>query len=413
MQRPNILVILVDDIGMGDFGFTGAKDIPTPNIDRLAKSGAVCTSGYVTPMCAPTRAAFLTGRYPQRFGLEDNRPCDGMKNGLPREVTLLPQRLREAGYTTHLVGKWHLGKGDNSEFAPRNRGFDTFFGYFGAFGQYVNPTYSRDGKESVVTGYGTDLLTDEACKIIEARHDKPYFLHLAYTAAHLKQEAKPEDLAKFTHLEPKRQMAAAIIHNLDTNIGKLMTKLDPNTLVFFLSDNGGEPRVLGTLNGPLRGQKFDVYEGGVRVPFVVRWPGQIKPGTRLDTPVSAIDIQPTVLAAAGIPQPPDQDGLNLLPALTRKGKLPERPHFWHTTDHATWQQARRSPNLSAVRLGDWKLVIKEEGAVTELYNLKQDLSEKQDQAAKEPPRVAELRQLFDAWNAKNQPQTFPPKQVRK
>lgn len=414
---PNVLVVLVDDIGIGDFGFTGAKDIPTPNIDRLAQSGAVCTNGYVTSMCAPTRVAMLTGRDPQRFGIEDNRPLDGMKNGLDPKVVLLPQRLRESGYTTHLVGKWHLGKGERFQYAPRNRGFDTFFGYFGAFGQYLNPTYSRDGKESIYDGYGTDILTREACKIVEEKHTKPYFMHLAYTAAHLKQEAKPEDLAKFSGLDPKRQMAAAIISNLDGNIGKLLDSLrnsgtENDTLLFFLSDNGAEPGVLGTQNGLLRGQKFDVYEGGVRVPFVVRWPGMVRAGTRFEKLVSGIDIQPTILAAAGIKAPDDQDGMNLLPAITGKGSLPDRALFWHTTDHRRWNGSGRSPNLSAVRKGDWKLVMKEEDSSTELYNLDRDIGEKQNLAAREPDQVAELRGLFNRWNSHNRPQTFPAKQVR-
>jgi arylsulfatase A-like enzyme len=415
---PNVLLIVVDDIGIGDFGFTGAKDIPTPNLDRLAKSGTVCTNGYVTPMCAPTRVALMTGRDPQRFGIEDNRPLDGMKNGLDPKIPLLPQRLREAGYTTHLVGKWHMGKGERFEFAPRNRGFDTFFGYFGAFGQYVTPTYSRNGQESVYDGYGTDILTGEACKLIEEKRTKPYFLHLAYTAAHLKQEAKPQDLAKFAKLDRKRQMAAAIISNLDSNIGKVLDALrdsgtENNTLLFFLSDNGAEPDILGTRNGPLRGQKFDVYEGGVRVPFAVRWPGKVRAGARFEKLVSGIDIQPTILAAAGIKAPEDQDGLNLLPTLTGKGSLPDRPLFWHTTDHRAWNKPGRSPNLSAVRQGDWKLVLKEEGGSTELYNLKRDIGEKQNLADREPKRVAELRGLFDRWNAQNKPQTFPPKQVKR
>ncbi|MCX7006194.1 MAG: sulfatase-like hydrolase/transferase [Kiritimatiellaeota bacterium] len=411
--KPNILLVVLDDIGVGDLGFCGARDIPTPNIDRLAREGVTCTAGYVQPMCAPTRAMLLTGRYPQRLGYEDNRPFDAAHTGLERSIPTLPEKLREAGYATALVGKWHLGKGLKFEYAPRNRGFDEFFGYFGAFGSYVNPTYSRNGVAQVYPGYGTDLLTAEACARVRAWKDKPFFLHLAYTAAHLKQEAKPADLAKFAHLEPKRQMAAAIISNLDENIGRLRQALQDaglteRTLTFFLSDNGAEPLVLGTRNGPYRGQ------GGVRVPFVVHWPGTLPAGRTYAAPVAAMDVMPTCLAAAGAATS-ETDGVNLLPFLVgTSNAVPHEALFWRTTDHAQWRRAReqgKAPShLSAVRQGDWKLVVlDEEGANRQkLFNLADDPSEARDLAAQEPERHQALRAALDTWRASLKPQIIPP-----
>jgi len=417
--KPKLLLIVLDDIGVGDLGFCGARDIPTPNMDRLAREGVICTAGYVQPMCAPTRAMLLTGCYPQRLGYEDNRPFDTAHTGLDLTIPTLPEKLRAAGYATALVGKWHLGKGLKFEYAPRNRGFDEFFGYFGAFGSYVDPTYSRNGVEQVYPGYGTDLLTAEACARLRAWKDKPFFLHLAYTAAHLKQEAKPADLAKFAHLEPKRQMAAAIISNLDENIGRLRQALQDaglteRTLTFFLSDNGAEPLVLGTRNGPYRGQKFDLYEGGVRVPFVVHWPGTLPAGRTYAAPVSAMDVMPTCLAAAGAATG-ETDGVNLLPFLVgTSNAVPHEALFWRTTDHAQWRRAREQgkpvSHLSAVRQGHWKLVVLDEEGVNrqELFNLADDPSEARDLAAQEPERRQALRAALDTWRASLKPQSIPP-----
>lgn len=418
-EKPNILVILVDDIGVGDFGFSGGRDIPTPHLDRLAREGVVCTAGYVQPMCAPTRAMLLTGRYPQKLGYEDNRPFDTQHTGLGHDIPTLPDSLRKAGYATALVGKWHLGHGLKFEYAPLNHGFDEFFGYFGAFGSYMNPTYSRNGVKQIYPGYGTDILTSEAIARIRAWKERPFFLHLAYTAAHLKQEAKPADLAKFAHLGKKRQMAAAIISNLDENIGRLMQALTDagiaqNTLTFFLSDNGGEPAVLGTLNGPFRGQKFDLYEGGVRVPWLMHWPGRLPVGRMYGLPVSAMDVMPTCLAVAG-GTPVATDGINLLPFLA--GTNNAAPHdilFWRTTDYREWDNARTSgheaAHLSASRQGDWKLVVLNEEGTTqpELYNLRADPGEANNLAAQQPARLEKMRTALDAWRATLKPQVIPP-----
>jgi arylsulfatase A-like enzyme len=474
--RPNIIAILVDDIGVGDFGFTGGKDFPTPHIDALAKDGCIFTNGYVLPSCSPTRAALMTGRYPSRFGIEDNRPLDGPRDGMDTSQVTLPTKLREAGYHTALIGKWHLGEGDRSQFAPRNRGFDEFFGYFGAAGKYVEPVLSRNGKEEVRPGYLTDLLTDEACAFLKRQHPgkdnakdkeqpKPFFLHLAHMAAHLPQVAKPDDLARVSKDNPqltgKRRTCAAIIRNLDDNIGRLMatlkdTGLDEKTLVFFLSDNGGEPPVLATTNGPHRGMKFDVLEGGIRVPFVVRWPGHIPAGKTFDPMVHVMDLFPTSLAAAGAPIPQNLDGVDLLPFLTNhttpttttapgtntaanesenesegspqakaKTKVPANtqtqtqtpapavPHArlcWIYNDHKEWRIPGRDTNLArplrAIREGNWKLVI-EGNHPPELYALDTDPGEARNLAADHPDLVTRLQQEFQKWKAGMKPQLIP------
>jgi arylsulfatase A-like enzyme len=415
-KSPNIMVILVDDIGVGDFGFTGGKDFATPNIDRFAREGVIFSNGYALPSCSPTRASLLTGRYPQRFGIEDNRPLDGPRDGMDRSEILLPQKLREADYTTHLVGKWHLGKGNQFEFAPRNRGFDEFFGYFGAAGTYVNPVLSRNGVEKKQTGYNTDLLTDEACRIIKTAAGKPFFLHLAYMAAHHPQVARPQDLARVPHLSGVRQRCAAIMTNLDDNIGRLLdtlkqSGLDTQTLVFFISDNGAEPPLLGTSNGPHRGEKFDVLEGGIRVPFAVRWPSTLPAGKRFDPMVHVMDVFPTALAAAGMPAPTNLDGVNLLPYLL--GKSDGEPHAqlcWLYNDHKEWRIPGRDTNLArplrAIREGNFKLVMEGDESPA-LYQLAADPGEANNLAASDPERVARLKRDFETWRAQMKPQVIP------
>lgn len=403
---PNVIVVLVDDIGVGDFGFSGSKDIETPNIDALAKEGVVFSNGYVLPSCSPTRAALMTGRYPSRFGIEDNRPLDGPKDGMDVAEVTLADKLRGAGYETALIGKWHLGKGDRFQFAPRNRGLDSFYGYFGAAGRYVDPVLSRNGQEKQQKGYLTDLLTDEADAFLRKKHEKPFFLHLAHMAAHLKQEAKPEDLARVSGLSGKRKMAAAIIRNLDDNIGRLMktlreTGLDEKTLVFFISDNGGEPPVLGTSNGPHRGMKFDVLEGGIRVPFVAWWKGRIPAGKTFAPMVHVMDVFSTSLAAADVPVPGNVDGVDLLPYLTEKrtGEPHERL-CWIYNDHKEWRIPGRDTNLArplrAIREGDWKLVMEGDDK-PQLYALEKDPGEARDVAAENPERVERLKKSYESW----------------
>lgn len=414
--RPHIIAILVDDLGVGDFGFSGGRDIPTPNIDALAREGCIFTNGYVLPSCSPTRAALMTGRYPTRFGIEDNRPLDGPRDGMDVSEVLLPQKLRDAGYETVLIGKWHLGQGDRLEFAPQNRGFDRFFGYFGAAGRYFDPPLWRNGEERTHEGYVTDILTNEACAFLRQKHDKPFFLHLAHMAAHLRQAAKAADLARVAGLTGKRRLAAAIIRNLDDNIGRLMatlkeTGLDRQTLVFFISDNGGEPPVLGTSNGPHRGMKFDVLEGGIRVPFAARWPGRIPEGRSFEPMVHITDVFATSLAAAGVPTPANVDGVDLLPFVIGENKTP--PHeqlFWVYNDHKEWRIPGRDTNLArplrAVREGDWKLVI-EGNNPPELYALATDPGEARNLASSHPEIVERLERRLQEWKAEMKPQVLP------
>jgi threonine/homoserine efflux transporter RhtA len=284
------------------------------------------------------------------------------------------------------------------------------------------------GVEKVVEGYSTDIFADAACDYIRKHTDKPFFLNVPFNAAHLKQEAKPEDLAKFQHIEnPKRRMAAAIIANLDANIGRIANQLrasglDRNTLFVFLSDNGGEPPILGTSNGALRGKKFDVYEGGIRVPFFVRWPGTLPSGKTSDALVSVIDLLPTIAAATSTSAPANIDGKNLLPHLT--GKTQAEPHtnlFWRTTKQAALQRMRNRapsdppsyiPHIAAVREGKWKLVVLDDAGKNqrvELYDLTKDISETNDVSATEPDVVRRLTHELDTWRSTLKRQVIPPR----
>jgi arylsulfatase A-like enzyme len=410
-RQPHVVVIVADDLGYADVGFHGCRDIPTPHLDALAASGVICTSGYVSgPYCSPTRAGLMTGRYQQRFGHEFN--AGGPGGGLPLTETTLADRLAAAGYTTALVGKWHLGT--RPEQHPLARGFHSFFGFLGG----AHPYYPHDGKSpSILRGrepvkeptYLTDAFAREACAFIDRDHSRPFFLALTFNAVHTPLEADEARRARFAAIaDPRRRTYAAMLTALDDAVGAVRRTirdrgLERDTLVFFISDNGG-PTMPGTTgngarNTPLRGSKRQTLEGGVRVPFVVSWPGTIPP-RRYDEPVMQIDIAPTVLAAAGVDAADARfDGVDLLPHLTGRAAAP--PH-----DTLFWRFGAQM----AIRRGDWKLVrfgrdetIDREESWPKLFRLSDDIAETHDLAAAEPAKVAELEASWRAWNAELPP----------
>ena len=399
-RKPNILIIVADDLGYADVGFHGCKDIPTPNIDSLAKNGVRCSNGYVSgPYCSPTRAGLLTGRYQTRFGHEFN-PGAGENIGLPLTETTLADRLKKAGYKTGWVGKWHLGSA--AKFQPMNRGFDDSFGFLGGAHAYLpekGKLQMMRGKEQVdEKEYLTDAWGREAVAFIDRHQKDPFFLYLAFNAVHTPMHATEKYLKRFPDIKnPQRQKYAAMHSAMDDNIGLVLkklsdSKLEDDTLIFFFSDNGGPTMQGTTINGssnaPLRGSKRQTLEGGVRVPFVVKWKGKVPADKMYDKPVIQLDLHATALAAAGIEIQKDWklDGVNLLPFLD--GKNTESPH-----DALYW----RFGNQMAIRKGDYKLV-QYDTMGRKLYNLANDIGENDDLAKKEPEKFKELETLWQAWN---------------
>ncbi|MBI5772505.1 MAG: sulfatase-like hydrolase/transferase [Verrucomicrobia bacterium] len=410
-KRPNILIIVGDDMGYADVGFHGCKDIPTPNLDALAAAGVRFTSGYVSgPYCSPTRAGLLTGRYQQRFGHEFN--SGGAGGGLPLTETTLPDRLKAAGYKTGMVGKWHLGA--KPEQHPQKRGFEEFFGFLGGAHSYFESSGILRGTEPAnEKEYLTDAFGREAVAFIEKHQGQPWFLYLAFNAVHTPMHADDARLKKFASITDKtRRTYAAMMLAMDEAIGAVRKKLaetgqERNTLVTFISDNGGPTMpgvtVNGSVNKPLRGSKRTTLEGGVRVPFVVSWPGKVKPGV-FAPPAIQLDLTATALAAAGLEVKPDWklDGVNLLPFLAgEKSGAPHDALFW------------RFGEQTAIRAGDFKLVRYDTNADTltggrnqgataaKLYNLRDDLGETRDLAASLPDKVKELQAQWDRWNTRN------------
>lgn len=404
--KPNILLIVADDLGWGELGFQGNKSIPTPQLDSLASGGVRFTSGYVSgPYCSPTRAGLLTGRYQQRFGHEFNPAQQATadnpatKPGLPLTERTIANRLKEAGYATGLFGKWHLGNAPEQQ--PQQRGFDEFYGFLGGAHTYLKVGQGQNailaGTEPVAdVDYTTAAFARETNKFIEKNQDKPWFAYLAFNAVHGPLEAPEKYLEKYASIEdPKRRAYAAMTHALDDAVGVVLAKLketkqDENTLIVFFTDNGGPTGVNTSSNAPLRGFKATVWDGGVRVPFVVNWKGKLPTGQVYDQPVIQLDVQPTVLAAAGIAAKAEDkfDGVDLLPYLTKKKEgSPHEGLFW-----------RFGPQR-AVRSGDWKLV--EAGEGVQLFNLKDDIGEQTDVAAKNPAKVKELEERYVAWNKDN------------
>jgi arylsulfatase A-like enzyme len=429
--KPNVLVILADDLGYADIGVHGSRDVATPHIDSLAKNGVRCSSGYVSgPYCSPTRAGLLTGRYQQRFGHEFNPALlaqGGAGQGLASGETTIADRLKAAGYATGLVGKWHLGEED--KFHPLNRGFGEFFGFLPGSHSYLTsddqargPIY-RNKQRVAIDGYLTDVLAREAAAFIDRHQKEPFFLYLAFNAVHTPLQAPERLLKKFADVkDADRRTYLAMTAALDEAVGKVLDKLrsaglEENTLVFFFSDNGGPSGKKfapnRSSNLPLRGGKGDTWEGGIRVPFLVQYKGKLPPGKVYDQPVIQLDIAATALALAGVEAKPEWklDGVNLLPFL--EGKESKPPHealYW------------RFGEQMAIRKGDWKLVRPDFspdtpfGKVAEkplLFNLKEDIGEKTDLAAKHPDRVKELQQQWDKWNATLAPSAWPHHSLQK
>ncbi|MCA9140224.1 MAG: sulfatase-like hydrolase/transferase, partial [Planctomycetales bacterium] len=413
---PNVLLILADDLGYGDVGFNGCKDIPTPHLDKLAAEGVRFSSGYSShPFCSPMRAGLMACRYQHRFGYVANVAFDPHNTtmGLPTQQTTLASRLSETGYRTGMVGKWHLGAA--APFHPLNRGFDFFYGFLGGGHDYfvvdtkvqLNENYKAalddNGTPTGFSGYLTDALTDKAIEFIRRSDDKPYFAYVAYNAPHGPLQATEEKLQQFRSIQnKKRRTYAGMVSSMDDQIGRLLAEVDArgerdNTLVIFLSDNGGPENANASDNGPLRGQKGDAYEGGIRVPFVMRWSGTIPTGMVYDHPIISLDASYTALSVAGADRPENLDGVNLIPYLT--GDQTGAPHaslFWMKEGHTGW----------AVRTGNEKLVYEDQ--TTALYDLANDLGEQNDLLSKRPDVVTRLNDSFQSWDQLNSPNFIVP-----
>ena len=409
--KPNLLLIVGDDMGYADVGFHGCRDIPTPSLDALAASGVRFTNGYVSgPYCSPTRAGLLTGRYQTRFGHEFNPAQDS--SGLPLSEKTIADRLKAAGYVTGLVGKWHLGA--QPEFHPQKRGFDEFYGFLGGSHDYFKTAGMMRGTEPLTElDYTTDAFGREAIAFIERHQSEPWFLYLAFNAVHTPMQATDGRLVKFADVaDEKRRTYNAMMLAMDEAIGRVRKKLsdtglEQNTLVCFLSDNGGPTMpgvtVNASRNSPLRGSKRTTLEGGIRVPFIVSWPGHLKSGV-YSQPTIQLDLTASMLKAAGVPidREGKLDGVDLIPYLT--GEKKGIPH-----DALYWRFGRQM----AIRLGHYKLVRYDSNADTltgernqpvtnaKLYNLETDIGETKDLATAMPDKVRELQARWDAWNTSN------------
>jgi len=396
--RPNVLVILADDLGWGELGCQGNTEIPTPNIDSIAKNGIRFTSGYVSgPYCSPTRAGLMSGRYQQRFGHEFN-PGPTAPDNFGIKQTTIANRLKEAGYATGMFGKWHLGDGDSH---PLKRGFDEYYGFLGGAHTYLETgkgraAILRGDQPTEKTEYTTLDFGREAEKFIDKHHQKPWFVYLPFNAVHSPMEAPQKYLDRFEKIaDKKRRTMAAMLSAMDDAIGGVLGKLrehklEENTLIVFFTDNGGPTPNNASTNGPLNGFKSSVWEGGVRVPFLMQWKAKLPAGKVDDRPVIQLDIQPTALAVAGVAIKSEWkfDGVNLLPYLT--GEKQDSPH-----DALFW----RFGHQRAVRSGDWKMTDIGEGA--KLFNLAKDIGEKSDLASTEADKLKQLEAAYAEWNNSN------------
>jgi len=412
-RRLNFVFFLIDDMGWMDLACQGSKFYETPNIDRLASQGMRFTNAYAAcPVCSPTRASVMTGRYPARLHLTDwiaghNRPNAKLRIPdwtmyLPLEEVTIAEALKPAGYATASMGKWHLG---GPEYWPEKQGFDV---NFAGTNQGQPPSYFAPYKIQTVPSapdgeYLTDRLAEEACKFIDASKDRPFFLYLPHYAVHSPLMAKKEMIEKYkAKADPasgqKNATYAAMIQSVDESVGKVCAKLEElkladRTVVIFMSDNGG---VAGTTsNAPLRAGKGTLYEGGIREPMIVRWPGVVKPGTTSDEVVISVDFFPTILEMAGVAYEPGPkhalDGISFVQVLKQAGRLTREAIYWH------YPHYHNTTPGGIIRAGDWKLIEYFEDGRVELYNLREDLSETKDLAATSPEKAAELRKKLADW----------------
>jgi len=417
-RKPNFILFLADDQGYGELGIQGNPEIPTPNIDSIAKNGVRFTSGYVSgPYCSPTRAGLMTGRYQTRFGHEWNPPRND-QNGLPLTETTFANRMKDLGYATGMVGKWHLGW--SKKHVPTARGFDEFYGTL-ANTPFFQPKQWMDTRESDEVHetlndpdlYTTDAYAARAVDFIERSKDKPFFLYLPFNAQHAPLQAPQKYLDRFPNMsDEKRKLFAAMLSAQDDAVGSVLAKVreigqEENTLIVYLADNGGPTASTTSKNDPLRGFKMSTLEGGVRVPFMMQWKGRLPAGKVDDRPVIQLDLLPTFVAAAGGKVDPawKLDGVDLLPYLT--GKNDGAPH-----DTLYWRMGKQK----AIRHGDWKLVASTIDGPTaapewKLFNLSDDIGEAKDLSAENPEKVKELAAFWDAWNAEQAGPAWEPAQA--
>jgi len=406
--KPNIVVILADDLGYGEVGCQECKDIPTPHIDSIARNGVRFTDGYANhPVCSPSRAGLLTGRYQHRFGFEHNSgPEDyaSEKFGIPRNEPIIAERLKAAGYTTGMVGKWHVGFREGLR--PVERGFDFFYGFLAGAHTYLPERFGekryagrlmRNGElVNNEKEYLTDAFAREAEGFIERSKDQPFFLYLAFNAVHAPLEATDAYEKRFPDIgNSDRRTYAGMSAAMDDAVGRVLAKLrqhklENNTLVFFYSDNGGPTDKTTSRNDPLRGLKGNMWEGGIRIPFMLQWPGELPAGELYREMVMGFDVHATALAAAGVPLPADKplDGKNLIPYLLGKNKgVPHDRLFWRSGDRK-----------HAARVGNWKLIL-ETGREPELYDLQKDIGETQNLAENESEVLRRLQAAYAEWDS--------------
>lgn len=420
--KPNVIYLLADDLGYDDVGWRN-PEIKTPHLDKLANTGAKLEQYYVQPVCSPTRAAFLTGRYPFRYGLQTGVVRPWAQYGLPLEERLLSQLLKDTGYETAITGKWHLGH-FQPEYLPTNRGFDYQYGHYNGALDYF--THNRDGghdwhkndKENRDEGYSTELIGREAARLIRERDpSKPLFLYVPFNGVHSPFQVPDRYLSLYPQFEGNRKIYAAMTSALDDAVGEIVkaageSGLGDNTLIIFSSDNGGPNPGKLSDNGRLRAGKGSLYEGGVRVVAFANWPAKIKPGTTIRQPIHIADWYPTLakLTGATTGQNLPLDGIDISSALTESAEIQNREIINNL-----------NPNGGAIRIGDWKLILNTGGGTTpdgepessprklELYNLAQDPSEKNNLASSNPEKVKQLRDRLETLSKEAAPPKNKPK----